>query len=269
MIRRFLLISGAGGLVLFRKSFELSGRSQSQDGGLLSGLITALVDFTLKNVGMSVLHMQFDNVGVHIVDTVVNIKHNHRERVICFLLCDAEDSERFGHLIASELLLAFVDEYSEKLSDMRAANVENFEAQFREFSSKIYFVIENSIAPVMRELERHAGIKRAELLKRSILELDQNMLGSVWYPALENNQTGILAELQNFLNVADDILSDRGGQMRSARIGDHIEIRSLRRATLALIYRSAADIERTYSQVESSISLLNGVFDVLDFLKGN
>jgi len=255
--------------VLFRKSFEPSGRSQSQDGGLLGGLLTALVDFTLKNVGMSVLHMRFDNVGVHIVDTIVNIKHNHRERVICFLLTDEQDDERFGHLIASELLLAFVDEYSEKLSDMRAANVENFEAQFREFSSKIYFVIESSIAPVMRDLERHAGVKQAMLLKRSILELDQNMLSSVWYPTLEGNQTGILAEMQNFLNVADDVLSDKGGPIRSAKIGDRIEIKRLRRATLALIYRSAADIEYARPQVESSISLLNGVFDVLDFLKGN
>lgn len=60
MIQKFMLISGAGGLVLYRKSF-IDRQVEREDGGLLAGLLTALVTATKKSLGLAMLHLRFEN----------------------------------------------------------------------------------------------------------------------------------------------------------------------------------------------------------------
>ncbi|KAJ8906608.1 hypothetical protein NDN08_003101 [Rhodosorus marinus] len=208
MIRKFMLISGASGLLLYKTSFEIesSDRIQQPDGrtGLIAGLITALIDFSQKQVQVPFTHMKFEKLALHVVDTMVFVSRSQQQRVICCLESDSEDDERFGRLVASELLFAFVDEYAEKLADM-SARAENYEALFEDFSSRIYFIMENLATPIMRDLEEKEGVKYAILLKPSMSEYDYNILSSVWYPSRHPNHTVVLAEVQSFLNVAADI----------------------------------------------------------------
>mmetsp|Transcript_6764 Transcript_6764/g.28985 ORF Transcript_6764/g.28985 Transcript_6764/m.28985 type:complete len:98 (+) Transcript_6764:817-1110(+) len=86
-----------------------------------------------------------------------------------------------------------------------SARAENYEALFQEFSSKIYFIMENLATPIMRDLEEKEGVKYAILLKPSMSEYDYNILSAVWYPVRHPNHTVVLAEVQSFLNVAADI----------------------------------------------------------------
>lgn len=59
-----MLISGASGLLLYKTSFEIesSDRIQQPDGksGLVAGLITALIDFSQKQIQVPFTHMKFE-----------------------------------------------------------------------------------------------------------------------------------------------------------------------------------------------------------------
>ncbi|CAN0356967.1 unnamed protein product, partial [Discosporangium mesarthrocarpum] len=134
MIRNVLIMASSG-LVLFSKEF-VNAVSQPR---MVGSLLTAMLEFSVLTAGMQVSYVELTNVAVTLVA-------NEKNKIFCALFHDREDGATFGRLIASELLNAFSEEYSQDLS-AGAANL-NFK-DFRAFHHQIYGIVRKAVQPVL------------------------------------------------------------------------------------------------------------------------
>lgn len=229
MLRSFMIISGRGGIVLFRKVFvKAVGQPR-----LLGGLVTALCDFSAGAIGVPVAYMELEHVAITIVEqAAVETSSDHLR---CVTFHDAEDGELYGRLIAEELLHAFIDEHSERLASLSLANTEGVEDLFKAFNSRVRFALQSVVQPLMRHLERERGIHRVVLLKhaRGVGAL-AHAPREVWYSGAGRESANSLADLQALVQVADDLLAAKKDVASVVMIGDCVRVERLSLGTLVV-----------------------------------
>ena len=101
MTLRNVILLAPSGLVLFAKEY---GQAVAQP-RLLGSLLTAMTEFATQTTAMHPTYIEMSSMAITMVRDEV-------ARVSCALVHDRNDTASFGRLIACEILLAFVEEYS-------------------------------------------------------------------------------------------------------------------------------------------------------------
>ena len=114
MTLRNVIVLAPSGLVLFAKEY---GHAVAQP-RLLGSLLTAMTEFATQTTAMRPSYIEMSRMAVTLVwDDVA--------RVACALVHDRTDTALFGRLLASEILLAFVEEYGARSArDARPGDAE-------------------------------------------------------------------------------------------------------------------------------------------------
>jgi len=133
MIHHFLITSSSG-LVLYSREFT-SSLAQPR---LVGSLLTALVEFSKKNVSLPVSYIELEKVAV-----AVSVSES--TRIICAVFFDSEDGFYFGKLISTELLLAFSQVYTENIENVNSLD------NFGDFSSKLPDILISCLGCVLNE----------------------------------------------------------------------------------------------------------------------
>jgi hypothetical protein len=234
MLRSFMIISGRGGIVLYRKDFAVS-LAQPR---MIAGLVTALCDFSAAAVGLPVAHIRLDLVAITVVDSPspAGTADGEDSRLRCAVFHDPSDGELFGRLVASDLLHAFMDAYAAPLAALTSHNPD----LFKSFSARVRPALADLITPFMTVLERDVDVHAALLFRHSRAP---GVLGhapdEVWYAGAAAGPSAAAAnlppDLHALVQVADDFLVVAGDTMASVRLGDRVHIRRIRRATLVVV----------------------------------
>lgn len=215
MLRNVLLMS-ASGLVLFSKEFM---KSVSQP-RMVGSLLTAMLEFSNKVVGMPVSHIELTTVSLVIV-------MDETAKIFCAVFYDKEDGAEFGQLIASQILRSFVEDYATSLGGVGGGggagggvaedggNAGGGDGEsgpgdvgdgldlkdFHDFHFKMAEVVRNSIRPVLDRLQSHRGVRVA------LLVTDDSQGLQIAHATSEVDQLGVLANLQALLPAAVDIMN--------------------------------------------------------------
>ncbi|KAJ1459771.1 hypothetical protein M885DRAFT_511008 [Pelagophyceae sp. CCMP2097] len=153
MTLRNVIVLAASGLVLFAKDF-FGAVAQPR---LLGSLLTAMTEFSLQTTAMKPAFIELSSVAVTIVRDDV-------AKLLCALVHDRTDSAAFGRLIATEILTAFVEEFSvERLRTPLSMHAHNLN-DFHTFDGKVAGVIQNSVRPVLQKLQSQRGVTHALLV---------------------------------------------------------------------------------------------------------
>jgi len=180
MLRNIIILANSG-MILFSKEFSNSIGKNSR---LLGPLITTLIEFGKQVSGMCTTFINLSKVSVAIV-------HNESVKVFCVLIYDAQDGKLFGKLLCSEILNAFIQDYSPEFAQL-GRNLKDFQG----FNKKLQNVIYYSVRPVITSLESNTGIKKA-LLVRDVEVVDSQKN--------DINDFSILSNLPGFLDICNEI----------------------------------------------------------------
>lgn len=95
MLHSFMILSGRGGIVLFRKNFT-KALNQPR---LIAGLVTALCEFSIgSGVGLPVSTIDLDNFSVSVVEIPVDDLEQSRGYLRAIVFYDCEDVSCLRHL---------------------------------------------------------------------------------------------------------------------------------------------------------------------------
>lgn len=87
MLHSFLIISGRGGIVLYRKVFTKSLNQPR----LVAGLITALCEFAVRSVGQPASTIELENFSISVVEMPVDPLEKDGEYLRAVLFHDTND----------------------------------------------------------------------------------------------------------------------------------------------------------------------------------
>jgi hypothetical protein len=179
MLRNVIIIASSG-LVLFSKEFTNSIAQPRMVGSLL----TAIIEFGQQTAGMGVSFIELSNLSIAIV-------FNDSVKIFCAIFYDREDGKLFGKLICSEILNAFVQDYSSEFA-LSGLNLRDFKG----FHRKMIDVIHYSVRPVINYLENQRGVKKA-LLVRELEVIDSQKE--------DLDEFAILATLPSLIDMASEL----------------------------------------------------------------
>eukprot|EP00033_Pygsuia_biforma_P001804 GCRY01002016.1.p1 GENE.GCRY01002016.1~~GCRY01002016.1.p1 ORF type:complete len:243 (+),score=14.01 GCRY01002016.1:242-970(+) len=189
MIRNLLLISKSG-LVLFSKEITATINQPR----LTGSLITAIIDFSLRCVGIPVSYIELENVAVSIVPS---------EKVICALFHDAEDGESFGKLVAKEILRAFLQDHA-RTDFTTCVNLKTFQT----FNTRIVDAVKQTIPEVLERLTSKRGINYCFLVYRD----------NIAYSTLNIEQLSVVANLQTLITFTSEIFYQKNQSVNSIEL---------------------------------------------------
>lgn len=150
----------------------------------------AMAEFSVQTTGMKPTFIELSSLAVTIV-------RDDAVKLMCALVHDRNDSVSFGRLIASEILSAFIEEYSvDRLRSPLSIGGHSLK-DFHGFDAKISGVVQNSVQPVLQKLQSQRGVIQAMLLTQT----------SMVQGGSEVDQFGILATIQ-YMCVQADVISD-------------------------------------------------------------
>jgi len=178
-----LILHQQSGLVLFTKDFVKNAVAQPR---LLGSLLTAMTEFSDKCTGMKPTLIEMSSLAVTLV-------HDEGVKLLCALVHDRNDSAAFGRLIASEILTAFIDEYSTELRPSGKRDLKDFNG----FDGKINGIVRDSVRPVLQKLQARDGVLQALLVTEEHL---------VTAGGGDVDQFAVLANIQALLPYADHVL---------------------------------------------------------------
>lgn len=176
---RNVIIMASSGLVLFSKEFANSIAQPR----LVGSLITAIMEFANQTTGMGVSFIELSNISI-------TLTANDSVKVFCALFYDRQDGQLFGKLMCSEILNAFIQDYSADFAQF-GLNLRDF----RGFHRKILDVIHYAVRPVITRLESVKGIRKA-ILVRDLEVLDSQKD--------DNDEFAILATLPSLIEMATE-----------------------------------------------------------------
>ena len=101
MLRNVLLIATTSGLPLFSQEF-LNSVAQPR---LVGSLLTIMMELAIRTTSLPATYIELANVAVTIV-------RDETVQVCCALFHDRSDGPTFGKLVATQILFAFLEEYS-------------------------------------------------------------------------------------------------------------------------------------------------------------
>jgi predicted regulator of Ras-like GTPase activity (Roadblock/LC7/MglB family) len=192
MIKNVLIMNGAG-VVIFDKVWVPSETIPSEKIRLFGALIATMQDFSRQSTGgLVVSYLEFSEVAISIVE-------DSRTKLTCTLFHENTDGSYFGQLICSQILRSFVDTFPD-INFTGTLNV----ASFSSFSTKVYDAIHNSIRSVVQQLQTQRGVNVA------LVVFDD---GTAVVPAQEEEQLGVIANLQPILTLSADIMQTKSKEM--------------------------------------------------------
>eukprot|EP00981_Chlorochromonas_danica_P011428 scaffold4011_cov197-Ochromonas_danica.AAC.10 len=115
--------------------------------------MTAIIEFGQQTTGMGVSFIDLSHISIAIVC-------NDNVKIFCALFYDRQDGQHFGRLLCSEILNAFVQDYSSEFAQF-GLNLRDF----RGFHRKLPKVIIYAVRPVLSHLESFHAIKKAILVR--------------------------------------------------------------------------------------------------------
>lgn len=146
MLHSFMIISGRGGIVLYRKVLTKT----LQQPRLIAGLVTALCEFSSRSIGLPVAHIELENATITVVEIPVDSLETDREYLRAVLFHDTEDGDLYGHVLGIQLLTVFKSQFSERLLSMQLANVQGVEEIFKAFGARVRPAIIASVHPLIQ-----------------------------------------------------------------------------------------------------------------------
>lgn len=146
MLHSFMIISGRGGIVLYRKVFTKT----LQQPRLIAGLVTALCEFSCGSIGLPVAHIELENATITVVEIPVDPLEADREYLRAVLFHDTDDGDFYGHVLGVELLTVFKAQFAERLLSMQLANVQGVEDIFKTFGARVRPAVISSVRPLMQ-----------------------------------------------------------------------------------------------------------------------
>jgi len=238
-------MTGAG-VVIFEKVWVESEIIQTEKTRLFGALIATMQDFSKQSTGgLVVSYLEFPEVAISIVDDT-------RTKVICALFHEREDGADFGQLIAAQILRSFLDTFSD-VSFSGTLNV----ATFSSFNSKVFDAINSSVKSVVQQLQSQRGINGA------LVVFDD---GTAVMPAQEEDQLGIVANLQPILTLSTDIMQARSKetpqviQLEMSRQVIYVLRSATGEASLVAICRKSVNPSVYMPAIEKAAATLDKVF---------
>lgn len=254
MLRSFMLISGKSGIVLFRKSFAKSLPNPR----MIAGLVTALCNFSTDALSQPIAYMELSTSAITIISQP---PHPTSDHLRCVAFHDIHDGELYGRLIASQLLNAFSDDYSERLSSLSLATTDGAEDLFKAFNSRVRFALQNVVRPLMAALSASAGIRRVLLLRHARPDgARAHLPADVWYGDGRDGEAGVLADVRALLHVADDVLLAREDMAAIVCIGDSVRVERLSLATLVVATEPPATTASCVGIIDAAAANLQQLF---------
>jgi hypothetical protein len=177
---RTIVIMTTSGLLLYSKEFSNSIAQPSMVGSLL----TAMIEFSQQTTGMAVSFINLSSFSIAIVI-------NETAKIFCALFYDKDDGKLFGKLICSEILNAFIQDYSSDFTRL-GRNLNDYKG----FQKKMENIIYYSVRPVISLLESKPGITKALIVR------DKEIIDS---QKEEINEFAILANIPSLIEMADEI----------------------------------------------------------------
>lgn len=186
MTLRNVIVFAPSGLVLFAKEY---GQAVAQP-RLLGSLLTAMTEFAMQTTAMHPTYIEMSSMAITMVRDDVAM-------VSCALVHDRNDTASFGRLIACEILLAFVEEYSGPEGAPLSSRAQNLK-DFHGFGSMIAAVVKNSARSVLHRLGSDRHILHACLISED--NIDQS-------GGAEIDQLSLLAASKYLFLAADRALN--------------------------------------------------------------
>lgn len=87
MLHSFMIISGRGGIVLYRKVLTKTLNQPR----LIAGLVTALCEFSTGSIGLPVAHIDLEKFTITVVEIPVDELDAEREYLRAVLFHDTDD----------------------------------------------------------------------------------------------------------------------------------------------------------------------------------
>jgi len=200
---RNVIVLAPSGLVLFAKEY---GKAAAQP-RLLGSLLTAMAEFATQTTAMLPSYIEMSSMAVTMVRDDV-------AKVSCALVHDRTDTASFGRLIAEELLLAFVEEYSGDGARLESG-AQDLKA-FRGFESEIPGVVHRSAGSVLARVSASRHILHAALISEDANgALHINQSGGA-----EIDQLSLLAASKYLFFATDLVLEYRRDKTRHTAFDD-------------------------------------------------
>jgi hypothetical protein len=174
-----------GGILLFSQEFPGSIPQPR----MVGPLITAIIEFGHQTTGMAVSYINLSNISIAIVTNEVN-------NLMCALFYDREDGKLFGKLICSEILGAFIQNYSSdpQFSQTTGRNLKDFLS----FQKKLKNVVYYAVRPVISLLESTEGVLKALAVK------DNEIIDSQLSRDNTINEFAVLANIPMLIEIAEE-----------------------------------------------------------------
>ena len=169
------------GVVLYSKEFNNSVAQPR----LVGSLLRAMIEFGHQTTGMSVAFIELSNI-------CIAIANNESSKIFCCLFYDRTDGKHFGKLICSEILNAFIQDYSTE-----STQVGWILKEYKGFHKRIFTVIYYAVRPIITHLESIIGIRKAILVRQ--MEIIDSQREE------ELNQLAILADIPALVELASEI----------------------------------------------------------------
>mmetsp|Transcript_23651 Transcript_23651/g.70922 ORF Transcript_23651/g.70922 Transcript_23651/m.70922 type:complete len:271 (+) Transcript_23651:192-1004(+) len=185
---RNIILLAPSGLVLFAKEY---GHAAAQP-RLLGSLLTAMTEFATQTTAMRPSYIEMSSMAVTMVwDDVA--------KLTCALVHDRTDTALFGRLLASEILLAFVEQYGcDGGTSLSSQNLKDFHS----FGDMISSVVQGSVSSVLHKLS-HAG----DIIHTCVISEDSYKVCHVNQAGCADiDQLALLASSKYMFQAADMIL---------------------------------------------------------------
>eukprot|EP00177_Eucheuma_denticulatum_P007824 GFKZ01014239.1.p1 GENE.GFKZ01014239.1~~GFKZ01014239.1.p1 ORF type:complete len:270 (-),score=35.18 GFKZ01014239.1:1063-1872(-) len=265
MLHSFMIISGRGGIVLYRKVLTKT----LQQPRLIAGLVAALCEFSINSLGQPAANIELENATITIVELPVDPLEKGREYLRAVLFHDTDDPDFYGHVLGLQLLQVFNNEFGERLLSMQLANVQGVEEIFRGFNASVRPAIVDSVIPLMQSLEANEAVRHVFLVRHRVDSLFAKILDKMWYSSADAVGSAMLADLQALLAAGDDVLVSHADESSVVTVGEYIRIERLDLATLVVVSQPPHTFSSCLQVIAASTRVLKKLFLVMKGLEGS
>lgn len=272
-------VNSAGSNASSEGATHHSTQSQSQSQGVLSsrsgqlaGVLTAILNVSVAKVGGPPSYIECDGVAISLCSTRDN-------RLTCAIFHGVGDGESFGQIICNQLLRSFTNLYRHQID----SSVSRMDA-FTSFTTKIPFIISQSIQIVLDTLSAQRGVTIAIVVQSDTFESGVGSIGGSVRDRLTvsaNSQSNVqpINDHLLLLSTHDALLGHSADVM--ATVTDNPEFIKLctdtsiiyvrrlevQRATLVIKYENRIDDSFIQPHIDNAASLVKAILKMADDMK--
>jgi len=250
MLRTVIIMTGAG-VMIFEKVWVESKLEKTK---LFGSLITGMLEFSRQSTGMVASYLEFDQVAISIVDDT-------KAKLICTLVHDIEDGADFGKIIATQILRAFLEMFSDVNFSVSAMNVTSFII----FNNKLLDAIGSSVKNILSELQSNRAVKNALVIYDNGKKIETPIQE-------EEDQFALIANLQNMISSSKDIMAAKKKEIPKVLTLEMttyiVFVHRVVNSSLVSICRKAKAPSLYMPSILQSLELLEKVFKLIYSLTG-